>query len=138
MALIQQPCLHIACITCLCAQVVSSTLAGAALGSLTGGALSDALGRRASFLLAAVPMAAGPLLSAYAGGLQAMVAGRFLAGLAIGVSSALVPTYISEVRCRCCGAYACACACAFASMAPAAATTKWYFTGCTRPGPHRR
>ena len=27
-----------------------------------------------------------------------MVLGRFLAGLAIGVSSALVPTYISEVR----------------------------------------
>ena len=30
-------------------------------------------------------------------GLNAMILGRFLAGVAIGVSSALVPTYISEV-----------------------------------------
>ncbi|KAG2498051.1 hypothetical protein HYH03_003812 [Edaphochlamys debaryana] len=77
--------------------VVSSTLAGAALGSLGSGAVADSLGRRASFLLAAAPMVAGPLISAYAGNLNAMVAGRFLTGAAIGLSSALVPTYISEV-----------------------------------------
>lgn len=82
-------------------QVVSSTLAGAALGSLGGGGLADAFGRRACFLLAALPMAVGPLLSASAGGLNAMVAGRFVVGLAIGLSSALVPTYISEVRLSC-------------------------------------
>lgn len=29
---------------------------------------------------------------------QAMIAGRFLAGVGIGLSSALVPLYISEVR----------------------------------------
>ncbi|GFR40716.1 hypothetical protein Agub_g1323 [Astrephomene gubernaculifera] len=77
--------------------VVSSTLAGAALGSLAGGAVADSLGRRASFLLAALPMAAGPLLSAGAGDFGGMTAGRFLTGAAIGLSSALVPTYISEV-----------------------------------------
>ena len=44
--------------------MVSSTLAGAALGSLLGGGVSDTLGRRKSFLLAAVPMLIGPLLSA--------------------------------------------------------------------------
>lgn len=77
--------------------VVSSTLLGAALGSLSGGGLSDALGRRVSFLLAAVPMAVGPLLSACAANFEGMVLGRFLAGLAIGLSSTLTPTYISEV-----------------------------------------
>jgi len=77
--------------------VVSSTLAGAALGSVTGGGVSDALGRRKSFLLAAIPMLIGPLLSAYATSINVMIAGRFLAGAAIGLSSALVPTYISEV-----------------------------------------
>jgi sugar porter (SP) family MFS transporter len=77
--------------------VVSSTLAGAALGSLTGGAFAEALGRRASFMLCAVPMLIGPLLSATATTLNLMVAGRFLAGIAIGLSSALVPLYISEV-----------------------------------------
>jgi len=43
---------------------VSSTLAGAALGSLSGGSLSDSLGRRKGLLVAAVPMLMGPLLSA--------------------------------------------------------------------------
>lgn len=90
------------CLMCVCVssakQVVSSTLAGAALGSLTGGGFADALGRRASFMLCALPMLVGPLLSATANSLNMMVAGRFLAGVAIGLSSALVPLYISEVR----------------------------------------
>ena len=42
-------------------------------------------------------MLLGPILSATATTLNMMVAGRFLAGLAIGLSSALVPVYISEV-----------------------------------------
>lgn len=79
------------------AQVVSSTLLGAALGSLTGGAFADALGRRKAFMLCAVPMLIGPILSATANNLNTMVAGRLLAGVSIGLSSALVPLYISEV-----------------------------------------
>lgn len=71
---------------------------GAAAGSLVGGGFADALGRRASFMLCALPMLVGPLLSATATSLNPMVAGRFLAGVAIGLSSALVPLYISEVR----------------------------------------
>ncbi|GIL51727.1 hypothetical protein Vafri_7664 [Volvox africanus] len=78
-------------------QIVSSTLAGAALGSLAGGGVADSLGRRVSFLLAAAPMVAGPLISAAATDISTMAAGRFLTGAAIGLSSALVPTYISEV-----------------------------------------
>ncbi|KAF6256041.1 general substrate transporter [Scenedesmus sp. NREL 46B-D3] len=77
--------------------VVSSTLAGAALGSLTGGSLAETFGRRTSFMLCALPMLAGPLLSAAATTINVMIAGRFLAGVAIGLSSALVPLYISEV-----------------------------------------
>lgn len=77
--------------------MVSSTLGGAALGSLTGGGFAEALGRRAAFMVCAVPMLIGPLLSANATSLNLMVAGRFLSGIAIGLSSALVPLYISEV-----------------------------------------
>lgn len=77
--------------------MVSSTLLGAAVGSFTGGGFADALGRRKAFMLCAVPMLVGPLLSAFASDLNTMVAGRFLAGLAIGLSSALVPLYVSEV-----------------------------------------
>lgn len=77
--------------------IVSSTLAGAALGSLSGGNLADSLGRRKAMLLAAIPMLLGPLLSANAQAFNMMVAGRLVTGIAIGLSSALVPTYISEV-----------------------------------------
>lgn len=78
-------------------QVVSSTLAGAAVGSLTGSSLADNLGRRKAFLLDTIPLALGPLLSATATSLSAMIAGRLIAGVGIGLSSALVPLYISEV-----------------------------------------
>ena len=77
---------------------MSSLLAGAAAGSLGGSGLADSLGRRKAFLLDAVPLLAGALLSASATGLAGMVAGRVLAGIGIGLSSALVPLYISEVR----------------------------------------
>ena len=78
-------------------QVVSSTLAGAAVGSLTGSSLADNLGRRKAFLLDSLPLVLGPVLSATATGLTAMIAGRLIAGFGIGLSSALVPLYISEV-----------------------------------------
>lgn len=76
---------------------MSTTLAGAALGSLSGGNLADALGRRKAFLLTSVPMLVGPLLCASASSFSQLAAGRAITGVAIGLSSALVPTYISEV-----------------------------------------
>ncbi|KAG0565315.1 hypothetical protein M758_8G176000 [Ceratodon purpureus] len=77
--------------------VVSSTLAGAAAGSFTGGALADKIGRRRTFQLNAVPLFLGPLLSSCSGGFESMVLGRILAGLGIGISSAVAPLYISEI-----------------------------------------
>ena len=81
-------------------QVVSSLLAGAAVGSLSGSGLADSLGRRASLLLDALPLLAGAALSATATSLRGLIAGRVLAGVGIGLASALVPLYISEVRMR--------------------------------------
>lgn len=78
-------------------QVVSSILAGAAAGSLSGGSLADALGRRKTLMLSAVPMLLGPLMSAISQGLGQMIVGRVITGFAIGLSSTLVPLYISEV-----------------------------------------
>jgi MFS family permease len=78
--------------------VVSSTLAGATVGSFTGGSLADKIGRRRTFQLDAIPLLIGTLLSANAAGFQAMVIGRILVGFGIGVSSGVVPLYISEVN----------------------------------------
>lgn len=67
------------------------------MGSLAGSGLADSLGRRKAFLLDAAPMLAGPLISATATGLGGMIAGRVITGVGIGLSSALVPLFISEV-----------------------------------------
>ncbi|XP_002960400.2 plastidic glucose transporter 4 [Selaginella moellendorffii] len=77
--------------------VVSSTLAGATIGSFTGGSLADKIGRRHTFQLDALPLAIGAFLSATATTVQAMIAGRFLVGVGIGVTSSIVPLYISEI-----------------------------------------
>ncbi|ONK66388.1 uncharacterized protein A4U43_C06F7320 [Asparagus officinalis] len=77
--------------------VVSTLLAGATVGSFTGGALADKFGRTRAFLMDVVPLAVGAFLSATAQNVQTMLIGRLLAGIGIGISSAIVPLYISEI-----------------------------------------
>lgn len=77
--------------------VVSILLAGATLGSFTGGSLADKFGRTRTFQLDAIPLAVGAFLSATAQNVQTMMIGRLLAGIGIGISSAIVPLYISEI-----------------------------------------
>jgi MFS family permease len=50
--------------------VVSSTLAGATVGSFTGGTLADKLGRKRTFQLNALPLIVGTLLRSVALSLQ--------------------------------------------------------------------
>jgi MFS family permease len=77
--------------------VVSSSLAGAAVGSLGGAGIADALGRRRAFFLDSIPLFLGAVICSMSTGIASMVAGRTIIGLGIGLSSALVPLYISEV-----------------------------------------
>ncbi|WOK94172.1 plastidic glucose transporter 4 [Canna indica] len=77
--------------------VVSTTLAGATVGSFTGGSLADKFGRTRTFQLDAIPLAIGAFLSATAQDVRTMIIGRLLAGIGIGISSAVVPLYISEI-----------------------------------------
>ena len=78
-------------------QMVSMVLAGATIGSTSGSGLADGLGRRKSFLLSAIPLILGSILCATAGSANALLAGRFLCGMGIGLTSAVTPVYISEV-----------------------------------------
>ena len=77
--------------------VVSSLLVGATAGSLGGSALADAAGRRGGLVATALPLAIGALLCAEAPSLAPLVAGRVVSGVGIGLASALVPLYVSEV-----------------------------------------
>ncbi|XVE72092.1 hypothetical protein DITRI_Ditri11bG0011000 [Diplodiscus trichospermus] len=77
--------------------VVSTLLAGATVGSFTGGVLADKFGRTRTFQLDAIPLTIGAVLTAAAQTVQTMIIGRLLAGVGVGISSAIVPLYISEI-----------------------------------------
>nr|XP_025641248.1 plastidic glucose transporter 4 [Arachis hypogaea] len=77
--------------------IVSSLLAGATVGSFTGGALADKFGRTRTFQLDAIPLAVGAFLCATAQSIQTMIVGRLLAGIGIGVTSAIVIPYNEQI-----------------------------------------
>src|SRR3712207_4719300 len=77
--------------------IVSTLLVGAVVGALSGGPLSDRIGRRPTALLAAVVFGAGALAVAFAPNVAFIVFGRFLLGLGVGLASMIVPLYIAEI-----------------------------------------
>jgi sugar porter (SP) family MFS transporter len=77
--------------------VVSVVLIGAAVGALSGGRLADAFGRRLMLIVTALIFMGGAIVCAAAGSIGALIAGRVIVGLGIGLSSTTVPVYISEV-----------------------------------------
>ncbi|KAM9705295.1 LOW QUALITY PROTEIN: proton myo-inositol cotransporter-like [Menidia menidia] len=76
--------------------LVSGAPAAAALGARGGGALSGVLGRRPCVLLASGGLALGGLVMAAAPGKEALLAGRMIVGVGMGVASMTVPVYIAE------------------------------------------
>ncbi|HUI43243.1 MAG TPA: sugar porter family MFS transporter [Terriglobia bacterium] len=77
--------------------VVSVVLVGATTGALTGGRLSDRLGRRVTLIGTSVIFVAGAVVCALAPSATVLVVGRLIVGLGIGLASTTVPVYISEV-----------------------------------------
>jgi sugar porter (SP) family MFS transporter len=77
--------------------VVSSVLVGCILGAAFSGRLTDRFGRRDVIRVAAILFAAGTLIASLAPHLAALILGRVVLGLAIGVASYAVPLYISEI-----------------------------------------
>jgi len=77
--------------------VVSSCQLGAVLGALAAGSLADWIGRRATLLVNNVFYTVGPLGMFLAPSLELLVLARLLTGVGVGIASALVHVYISEV-----------------------------------------
>ena len=77
--------------------IVSIVLAGAIVGALSGGRLSDRFGRRATLLATSIVFIAGAIVCAAAPSIPALVIGRVIVGLGIGLACTTVPVYISEV-----------------------------------------
>ncbi|KAM3911639.1 solute carrier family 2, facilitated glucose transporter member 8 isoform 1-T2 [Leptodactylus fuscus] len=69
---------------------------GAAFGGILGGWIVDRIGRKFSLMLCALPFVLGFTLIISAQNIWMLLGGRVLSGLASGVTSLVVPVYISE------------------------------------------
>lgn len=79
------------------ALLTTGVLLGAVIGAIGSGKLSDYLGRRKMIIINAIIFAAGALGCAYATSIQMLIAMRILVGIAIGITSYVVPMYIAEI-----------------------------------------
>ncbi|XP_075376163.1 solute carrier family 2, facilitated glucose transporter member 8 isoform X1 [Mycteria americana] len=70
---------------------------GAAVGGILGGYLVDKVGRKLSLMLCSIPYVFGYIVIISAQNVWMLYFGRMLTGLASGITSLVVPVYISEV-----------------------------------------
>ena len=77
--------------------IVSSMMFGAAVGAACAGRLSVSLGRKRSLIVGAVLFVVGSLLCGAAWSPEALIAARFVLGLAIGIAAFSAPLYLAEV-----------------------------------------
>ncbi|XP_077691746.1 solute carrier family 2, facilitated glucose transporter member 8 isoform X3 [Eretmochelys imbricata] len=70
---------------------------GAAAGGILGGCMVDKLGRKLSLMLCSIPYVSGFTIIISAQNVWMLYIGRILTGLASGITSLVVPVYISEI-----------------------------------------
>lgn len=76
--------------------VTAIVLFGAVIGAAISGLLVEHFGRRIMLTIAAGVFSLGALVTALAPSISALIAGRFVLGIAIGIASYTSPLYISE------------------------------------------
>src|ERR1017187_52769 len=79
------------------ALLTTGVLFGAVIGAIGSGKLSDYLGRKKMIIINAIIFAAGAVGCAYAPSINVLIAMRILVGIAIGITSYVVPMYIAEI-----------------------------------------
>lgn len=77
--------------------VTSAIVAGALVGCLGTGPISDRLGRRKATMLVGFVFVIGSLMSAFTPSVAVLILARFILGLATGSASQIIPVYIAEV-----------------------------------------
>ncbi|KAF9624639.1 hypothetical protein IFM89_023230 [Coptis chinensis] len=76
--------------------IVSGSLYGALIGSVMAFSIADFLGRRRELILSSLLYLIGALVTALAPNFPAMVIGRFVFGMGIGLAMHAAPMYIAE------------------------------------------
>jgi len=77
--------------------VMSAALWGTVIGALSGGRVTDWLGRKPALLWSGVFYFVSAVWSGFAWGPWDLMVARFIGGLAVGVSSIAAPVYIAEI-----------------------------------------
>jgi major inositol transporter-like SP family MFS transporter len=77
--------------------ITSAIVAGALIGCMGAGPISDHLGRRLVVVAAAIIFIAGSVAAAASGSVDVLVISRLVLGLAIGAASHRVPVYLAEL-----------------------------------------
>lgn len=77
--------------------ITTTVLVGAVVGAIASGRLSDYLGRKRMIIANAVVFAIGAVGCAYANSLSMLTIMRLAIGIAIGITSYVVPMYIAEI-----------------------------------------
>ncbi|AYL95636.1 sugar porter family MFS transporter [Mucilaginibacter celer] len=77
--------------------ITTTVLIGAVLGAVTSGKLSDAIGRKRMIIANAIIFTVGAFGCAYAPNVTVLIVMRIIIGFAIGITSYVVPMYISEI-----------------------------------------
>ncbi|KAK7130269.1 hypothetical protein R3I93_019793 [Phoxinus phoxinus] len=76
--------------------LVSGTVAAAAVSALLGGCLNGLFGRRVCILTASFAFAIGGIVMGSAPNKEALLVGRLIVGLGLGIGSMTIPVYIAE------------------------------------------
>ncbi|PWY68471.1 sugar transporter [Aspergillus heteromorphus CBS 117.55] len=77
--------------------ITASMAAGSWLGSLISGFLSDKYGRKTSIQIGSVIWCIGSIIVCASQDIPMLIVGRIINGLCVGICSAQVPVYISEI-----------------------------------------
>ena len=77
--------------------ITTTVLIGAVIGALGSGRLSDIMGRKRMIIVNALIFTVGAVGCAYANSVELLVIMRIAIGIAIGITSYVVPMYISEI-----------------------------------------
>ncbi|PWN35849.1 putative high-affinity glucose transporter [Meira miltonrushii] len=77
--------------------ITASMAGGSFLGAIVSGLLTDKLGRRNSIFVSTIIFVIGSIITCAAQAIGMLVVGRLICGFAIGIASAQVPVYISEL-----------------------------------------
>ncbi|KAK9413098.1 putative Major facilitator superfamily (MFS) profile domain-containing protein [Seiridium unicorne] len=77
--------------------ITASMPAGSWLGALASGFLSDILGRKTSIQIGSIIWVIGSIISCASVNIPMLIVGRIINGISVGICSAQVPVYITEL-----------------------------------------